>query len=193
MSLYRGRLYKDSPRGWNGSKACHGAMAEIRARQPARIRNLAGWRDPGFSGRHVRRPHCHRPERSLVAGARPHAVRSKQDDLPVEQFSRACGKARIAGPGRAALSAQSPERLCRAWRHHPSAEVLCGQGGLRGRARHRHRPALLLCQRGRGARPYLRVFLHQRRHRRRSYRQDARVSPMDARQELRRRLAHSDR
>ena len=141
-------------------------MAEIRARQQARIRNLAGWRDPGFSGRHVRRPHCHRPERILVSGARPHAVRSKQDDLPVEQFSRACGKARITGPRRAALSAQSAERLCSARRHHSSAEIICGQGSLRRRARHRHRPALHLCQRGRGAGPYLRLLLHQRRHRR---------------------------
>ena len=39
-------------------------------------------------------------------------------------FHELAAKLGSAAPRRAALSAESPERLCGAWRHHPPAQVL---------------------------------------------------------------------
>ena len=145
--------------------------------------------------RHVRGSAADRRDAAARRRQGADAMHALQDDLPVEQLPcarRAPGRRRA---GRAALLPEVAERLPRARRDHPPAEVLRRQRRLRGRARHRDRQALQQRRRGRGRRSHLRLHLRQRRHRGRHHPQGRDLRPVGARQELRqlRRVRPRDR
>ena len=141
------------------------------------------------------RPRADRPDAGAGRGQGADALRAVEDGLPLEQLPCAGRAPRRRRAGRAALLPQVAERLPRAWRDHPPAEVLQRQRGLRGRARDRHRQALQQHRRGRGGRLHLRLHLRRRRHRGRHHHQGPDLRPVGARQELRhlRRVRPGDR
>ena len=172
-----------------------GTLDQVRAAGPDRLRHARGREHHGPRRRHVRRPAADRGDGAACGRRGADPVHAVQDDLPVEQLSRAGRAVEGRRAGRAAVLPEVAERVPGARRDDPAAAVLRRQRRLRGRARHRHRPALQQRHRGRSRRLHLRLHLRRRRHRRRHHQQGPDLRAVGARQELRhlRRVRPGDR
>ena len=142
-------------------------MDSLRARRQDRHRHAGGRYHRGSRRRYVRRSETDRRDDEALRRSGADAVRSIENDLPVEQLPPARGQERFQGTERAALVPEGAEFLLARQPPNRAPGDLCRKDHLRGRAWRRHRQEMLQHLGGRGRRLYLRLYLRERRHGRR--------------------------
>ncbi len=170
-------------------------MDSLRARRQDRLRHAGGRYHRGSRRRYVRRSETDRRDDETLRRSGADALRSIEDDLPVEQFPPARGQERFQGTERAALVPEGAEFLLARQPANPAPGDLCRKDHLRGRTWRRHRQEMLQHLGSRGRRLHLRLYLRERRHGRGPLAQGQVVRTMGAVEKLRhvRRVRSCDR